>query len=692
MRLLEIVRGSATSPAVIATAMALAKRLGKVGVVVGNCPGFVGNRMMFPYMYETQYLVEEGATPQQVDEALTGFGMAMGMFAVDDMAGIDVAIAAQQALGHFSDGPASAAAGAGRAGRDGTAGPEDGQGLVHLRRRPQGRRRIPTVIDLIRARASAAGIAQRAFTSEEIVERDDLRAGQRRRARARRGLRRTAPRTSTSSTSTATDSPRGAAGRCSMPIASVCRRPRTHPALHREHGSRWTPAPLLERLARHAAAPSAGSTPQRRRMIGDATHGCCPPTCWSSGWPTGRSARGRRIRWARIPERLTDRLDHWAATAPDRTFLAERDGRGAWRRLTYAEALDRVRRIAQAFVDRGLSADRTVVILSGNSIDHALLALAAMYMRRAVRAGGARPIRCSCASSRTLGAIVATMRPGLVFADDGARSSGRWARSPRPASRSSTSTPPTLARRRCRARATPPRARRRRARARGPGDGREDPVHVGIDRPAQGRHQHAADAVRQPGADPHGDAVARRRAAGAVRLAAVEPHLRRQPQLRHRAVQRRHALHRRRAAGAGRRWRRPSRTCATSRRPRTSTCRGASSCCCRRSRPTTSFRRHFFSRLGLLFFAAAGLRSEVADRMQALAIETRGAPIPWVTGLGATETAPFALCTGALLLDDDARRRAGAGRRAEGRAGRRAARGARARARTSRRATGATRR
>ena len=82
-----------------------------------------------------------------------------------------------------------------------------------------------------------------------------------------------------------------------------------------------------------------------------------------------------------------------------------------------------------------------------------------------------------------------------------------------------------------------------------------------------------------------------------------------------------------------------------------------------------AFAEHFFSRLGLLFFAAAGLRSEVADRMQALAIETRGAPIPWVTGLGATETAPFALCTGALLLDDDARRRAGAGPGAEGRAG-----------------------
>jgi 3-hydroxyacyl-CoA dehydrogenase len=65
MRLVEIVRGAATSPETIATAMAVAKRLGKVGVVVGNCPGFVGNRMMFPYMYEAQFLVEEGARPNR---------------------------------------------------------------------------------------------------------------------------------------------------------------------------------------------------------------------------------------------------------------------------------------------------------------------------------------------------------------------------------------------------------------------------------------------------------------------------------------------------------------------------------------------------------------------------------------------------------------------------------------------------
>ena len=90
MRLLEIVRGKATKKEVVATALAIAKKLSKVGVVVGNCEGFVGNRMMLPYMREAQFLVEEGATPEQVDRALTNFGMAMGIFAVDDMGGIDV--------------------------------------------------------------------------------------------------------------------------------------------------------------------------------------------------------------------------------------------------------------------------------------------------------------------------------------------------------------------------------------------------------------------------------------------------------------------------------------------------------------------------------------------------------------------------------------------------------------------------
>jgi len=90
MRLVEIVRGKATEKPVISTAMALAKTLKKVGVVVRNGFGFVGNRMLFPYMNEAQFLVEEGATPEQVDRALTDFGMAMGPLAMADMSGIDV--------------------------------------------------------------------------------------------------------------------------------------------------------------------------------------------------------------------------------------------------------------------------------------------------------------------------------------------------------------------------------------------------------------------------------------------------------------------------------------------------------------------------------------------------------------------------------------------------------------------------
>ena len=90
MRLVEVVRGKETSAEVLATTLALAKRLGKVGVLVGNCDGFVGNRMLEKYLTEAMLIVEEGASPTDVDAALTSWGMAMGPFAVCDLAGIDV--------------------------------------------------------------------------------------------------------------------------------------------------------------------------------------------------------------------------------------------------------------------------------------------------------------------------------------------------------------------------------------------------------------------------------------------------------------------------------------------------------------------------------------------------------------------------------------------------------------------------
>jgi 3-hydroxyacyl-CoA dehydrogenase len=170
MRLVEIVRGTATSPQTLATAMALAKRLGKVGVVVGNGPGFVGNQMMFPYMYEAQFLVEDGATPQQVDEALTGFGMAMGIFAVDDMAGLDVAWRVRQELNQFSEPGARKPFASEALCEMGRFGQKSGGGWYRYGddRKPAA---DPEVQALVERLAAEHGITRRAFTAGEIVER-----------------------------------------------------------------------------------------------------------------------------------------------------------------------------------------------------------------------------------------------------------------------------------------------------------------------------------------------------------------------------------------------------------------------------------------------------------------------------------------------------------------------------------------
>ena len=98
MRLLEIVRGKATSKEVIATCMQLSKKLGKVGVLVGNCRGFVGNRMFGPYRREAQFLVEEGAGIEAVDKAMYDYGMAMGPLAVGDLGWIRRGLAHSQRI------------------------------------------------------------------------------------------------------------------------------------------------------------------------------------------------------------------------------------------------------------------------------------------------------------------------------------------------------------------------------------------------------------------------------------------------------------------------------------------------------------------------------------------------------------------------------------------------------------------
>jgi 3-hydroxyacyl-CoA dehydrogenase len=253
MRLVEIVRGSATSTHVLATALAFAKRLGKVGVVVRNGPGFVGNRIMFPYMYEAQFLVEEGATPEQVDGVLTRWGMAMGIFAVDDLGGLDVAWRVRQELKQFAD-PALRA-------------PLVADTLVNMKRHGQktgkgwyryeagDRKPIPDpeVIEIIEQTATAAGIARGPKSDQEILERCVY-------AMINEGARvleegiasRAADIDVVYLTGYGFPAYRGGP----MFYADTVGLRQVYDrvaALHREHGVRWTPAPLLERLAREGS-------------------------------------------------------------------------------------------------------------------------------------------------------------------------------------------------------------------------------------------------------------------------------------------------------------------------------------------------------------------------------------------------------------------------------------------------------
>jgi 3-hydroxyacyl-CoA dehydrogenase len=170
MRLLEIVRGAQTGNEVIATALALAKQTKKVGVVVGNCRGFVGNRMMLPYMREAHFLVEEGATPAQVDGALLDYGMAMGIFAVEDMGGLDLSWRIRQEYKHLEKPGERVPLVLEKLYQMGRLGQKNGAGWF---RYGADRKPVPDpeVDALIEATAKAAGIPRRAISNEEIIER-----------------------------------------------------------------------------------------------------------------------------------------------------------------------------------------------------------------------------------------------------------------------------------------------------------------------------------------------------------------------------------------------------------------------------------------------------------------------------------------------------------------------------------------
>jgi 3-hydroxyacyl-CoA dehydrogenase len=170
MRLLEVVRGASTSDRVIATAMGLGKKLGKVAVLARNGFGFIGNRMVIPYIREAQFLVEEGASVEQVNEALYNFGMPMGPLAMDDLAGLDVTHHIRREAKHLEKEGVRRPLLPDLLYQMGRYGQKTGKGWSRYdeQRRPHA---DPEVAALIEATARTAGIKRHEISNEEIVER-----------------------------------------------------------------------------------------------------------------------------------------------------------------------------------------------------------------------------------------------------------------------------------------------------------------------------------------------------------------------------------------------------------------------------------------------------------------------------------------------------------------------------------------
>jgi feruloyl-CoA synthase len=345
--------------------------------------------------------------------------------------------------------------------------------------------------------------------------------------------------------------------------------------------------------------------------------------------------------------RLTDRLEHWAAQAPGRAFLCRRDAGGSWVRLTYGSALVRVRSIAAALIDRGLSSDRPVVILSGNSIEHALLALAATYI--GVPYAPIAPSYSLLAREyTTLGKIFDAMRPGLVFADDFDRF--------RPALESVCTTgvevvssSPSDAKR-----ATPFGALERVA----PG-GAVDTAHASVGAETVAKILYTSGSTGAPKGVIN---TQRMLCANQEMIRTALPLMVEEPPILCDWLPWNHTFGGNHNFGIvlynggtlymddGKPTPDGFQTTLANLREIATTAyfnvpRGYD-LLVPMLRADAAFRTHFFSRVKLLFCAAAALRQEIADALERAALDTRGERVPFVTGLGATESAPFALCAG----------------------------------------------
>ncbi|MEO6652552.1 MAG: 3-hydroxyacyl-CoA dehydrogenase NAD-binding domain-containing protein [Ilumatobacteraceae bacterium] len=162
MKLLEVVRGDKTSDTVIATSMAMAKRIGKIATLVGVCHGFVGNRMLFQRRVEADRMILDGATPNQVDSVLFEFGFPMGPFAMSDLAGLDIGWKAENSTGDSIRDIMN---------ESGRKGQKNGRGYYTYDPETRAATPDPEVEKMITEFATGKGHEQRDVTDQEVLER-----------------------------------------------------------------------------------------------------------------------------------------------------------------------------------------------------------------------------------------------------------------------------------------------------------------------------------------------------------------------------------------------------------------------------------------------------------------------------------------------------------------------------------------